>query len=277
MTSRAALTVDVELFRHTPAYRRAGGDLSDASLGIEGLEFLLERFESEDVSATFFVVSELSETHTDAIVAIDEAGHEIGSHTHEHRLLSELSARERRRELRHSRAVLESAVDGTVEGCRAPAFDVPEGYFGELREAGYRYDSSVLPARSIAGWYGGPYDVRVSGDVRSFCPSAPEGLTEVPISVMPGVRFPISGAWLRLFGLRYALFGMWLLARRGAVPVLYVHPWELVDLPPVEGVPKRVYWRTGAWMRRAIDRIIQAPFEFVPASALTTQSVTTSL
>ena len=44
--------------------------------------------------------------------------------------------------------------------------------------------------------------------------------------------------------------------------MLYVHPWELVDLPAVEGVPTRVYVRTGDWMRRAIERILQQDFEF---------------
>jgi hypothetical protein len=50
--------------------------------------------------------------------------------------------------------------------------------------------------------------------------------------------------------------------------VLYVHPWELADLPAVEGVPKRVYWHTGKWMRRAVDRILAQPFDFTTAAAL---------
>jgi hypothetical protein len=56
---------------------------------------------------------------------------------------------------------------------------------------------------------------------------------------------------------------MRLLARQGIPPVLYVHPWELVDLPDIEGVPKRIYVRSGAYMRRAVRRILAEDFEFV--------------
>jgi hypothetical protein len=47
--------------------------------------------------------------------------------------------------------------------------------------------------------------------------------------------------------------------------VLYVHPWELSTLPSVEGVPRRVYVRTGAWMWRAVERILSSEFSFVTA------------
>jgi Domain of unknown function (DUF3473). len=85
---------------------------------------------------------------------------------------------------------------------------------------------------------------------------------------MPGLRLPLTGTWLRFFGPGYTVLGMRLLARRGVAPVLYVHPWELVDLPAVDGVPGRVYWHTGEWMRRAIDRVLGQPFEFTTAATL---------
>jgi hypothetical protein len=61
---------------------------------------------------------------------------------------------------------------------------------------------------------------------------------------------------------------MYWLARRGVAPVLYVHPWELVDLPEIRGVPERIYVRSGAYMRRAVERILATPFEFVPVRTL---------
>jgi hypothetical protein len=82
---------------------------------------------------------------------------------------------------------------------------------------------------------------------------------------MPGLRLPLTGAWLRFFGPRYTLLGMRLLARQGITPVLYVHPWELVDLPTVDGIPRRVYWRTGRWMRNALQTVLHPEREFVRA------------
>ncbi|MFW5918336.1 MAG: DUF3473 domain-containing protein, partial [Haloferacaceae archaeon] len=70
---------------------------------------------------------------------------------------------------------------------------------------------------------------------------------------------------LRFFGPRYTILGMRWLARRGITPILYVHPWECVDLPDVPGVPSRVYHHTGAWMRRAVERILSSDFTFVSA------------
>jgi hypothetical protein len=85
---------------------------------------------------------------------------------------------------------------------------------------------------------------------------------------MPGLRLPLTGTWIRFFGVRYTLLGMKLLARRGVPPVLYVHPWELADIPPIEGVPKRIYVRSGEYMRRAVGRILAQPFEFVTVGEL---------
>jgi hypothetical protein len=91
---------------------------------------------------------------------------------------------------------------------------------------------------------------------------------------MPGVRLPLTGTWLRFFGVRYTVLGMRLLARRGIAPVLYVHPWEFADLPAVDGVPRRVYVRTGEWMRKAVQRLLDQPFEFVTARSVVEGTVT---
>jgi hypothetical protein len=267
-SDRAVLSVDVELFEHTPAYRSAAGTLDSAGVGLEGVRFLREALERHDATTTAFVVSEIVDDHPDAIAAIADADHEIASHTRSHRLLTELSPDERREELAHSREQLEAVTDADVRGFRAPAFDFGSDHFQLLAETGYAYDSSVAPCRAIPGWYGGEHDHNRPVAATAIDPDAAPELVEVPIAVMPGLRLPLTGTWLRFFGVRYTLLGMRLLARRGIAPVLYVHPWELVDLPAVDGVPKRVHVRTGAWMRRAIERILSAPFEFTTVRRL---------
>ncbi|MFC5970273.1 polysaccharide deacetylase family protein [Halomarina salina] len=269
-TPTAVLSVDFELFSQTPAYRSAGGTApaDEATAGLEMGQFLRETLADHDAEATFFTVSSVAEDHPDEVRAIADAGHEIASHTHSHRLLSDLDPDERREELVHSRDVLESVTGATVEGFRAPAFDVPEGTLAALADAGYRYDSSVAACRKIPGWYGGEDDAVRPCSAVDVQADAPDTLAELPIAVMPGLRLPLTGTWLRFFGVRYTIAGMHMLARRGITPVLYVHPWELADLPDVEGVPKRVYVRTGAWMRRAVERILAEPFEFVTARSV---------
>ena len=264
----AVLSVDVELFDQTPAYRSARGTTAREGVGLEGLEYLLETLDRHGATATGFVVSTAAERYPEAVRRLADAGHEVGSHSHSHRLLTGLSTAARREEYEQSRELLRELTGQPVRGFRAPAFDVPPGHFEGLERAGYAYDSSVVASRAIPGWYGGEYDLEVPAPASEVDPGAPAGVTEVPASVMPGLRLPLTGTWLRFFGPRYTILGMRLLARRGVAPVLYVHPWELVDLPAVEGVPGRVYWHTGEWMRRAVDRILAQPFDFTTTAAL---------
>jgi peptidoglycan/xylan/chitin deacetylase (PgdA/CDA1 family) len=276
MTETAALTVDLELFGQTPAYRSATGrsgrqttpDTAREEAGVDGVRFLLDAFDGADATSTFFAVSSLADSHGDLLRAVADAGHEVGSHTRTHRRLPELSPAEQRAELRDSRTELAAAVDGDVTGFRAPVFELADDHFGALAEAGYRYDSSVLPSRAIPGWYDGEYDTMCPCPASEIDPAAPPGIDELPVGVMPGLGLPLTGTWVRFFGRRYTLLGMRLLARRGIAPVLYIHPWELVDLPDVDGVPARVYWRTGAWMRRTVETILETGFEFVTARRL---------
>ncbi|WP_435079998.1 polysaccharide deacetylase family protein [Halococcus sp. AFM35] len=265
MSNRAVLSVDFELFTQTPAYRSAPGTTDEKDVGLAAGTYLRQSLDIHDARATFFVVSSVAERHPEVIRAFAETGHEIGSHTHTHAVLTDLDVAARRDELKHSRALLRDITDQPIDGFRAPVFALPPDHFERLDEAGYTYDSSIAPCRHIPGWYGGEYTVDRPVPATQIRPEAPTDITELPVSVMPGLRLPLTGTWIRFFGHRYTLLGMKLLARRGITPVLYVHPWELVDLPPVEGVPKRVYWHTGKWMRRTLRHLLGSSFEFVTA------------
>jgi peptidoglycan/xylan/chitin deacetylase (PgdA/CDA1 family) len=271
--SPAVLSVDLELFTHLPAYRTARGRTDRRDIGLDAVDDLIALFDDCGAAATFFVVSEVAERHPERVTAVADAGHEIASHTHRHRHLSTLTERERREELDTSRTVLEDVTDTPVTGFRAPSFDTSSDHFTLLAAAGYEYDSSVVPCRRVPGWYGGEYDIDKPVPATRLDPDASDDLTELPVSAMPGLRLPLTGTWLRFFGPRYTVLGMKSLARRGIAPVLYIHPWELADLPAVDGVPKRVYWHTGAWMRRALRRILDAPFEFVTARTIAEERV----
>ncbi|MDS0261504.1 polysaccharide deacetylase family protein [Haloarcula sp. S1CR25-12] len=262
---RAVLSIDVELFDQTPAYRSASGTTDQRGIGLGGLEFFREALRDRGATTTCFVVSSLVERYPADVEALADAGFEIASHTHSHQLLSELSADDRREELAASRDRLASLTGQSVTGFRAPAFDITDDHFDLLADAGYGYDSSIVASRTIPGWYGGEYDLDRPAPATAVDPDAPADLAELPASVMPGLRLPLTGTWLRFFGPRYTALGMRLLARRGIVPVLYVHPWELVGLPEVEGVPARVYYRTGEWMRDAVEYVLDQPFDFVTA------------
>ncbi|QLH83860.1 polysaccharide deacetylase family protein [Halosimplex pelagicum] len=265
---RAALSVDFEFFTHLPAYRGARGVTDRPAVGLGGVTALLDAFADADASGTFFTVGEIADEHPAVVERVAAEGHEVASHTHTHRHLSELDGPERRDELVRSKERLSEVIGSPVTGFRAPSFDLGPGHFRTLADLGYEYDSSIVPCRSIPGWYGGEFDAERPTRANAVDPAAPADLAEVPVAVMPRLRLPLTGTWIRFFGVEYTILGMRLLARRGVPPVLYVHPWELVDLPAVEGVPKRVYVRTGAYMRRAVRRILDESFEFVTVREL---------
>lgn len=266
---RAVLSVDFESFATTPAYRSASGTVPEPeNIGPETMERLLGLLESYDADATFFTVGQVAQSHPDRIRAAADAGHEIASHTQTHPFLTDLTHQEQREELTESRDVLEEIAGVSVDGFRAPMFDIGDEHFQLLEQTDYRYDSSIVPSRSIPGWYGGEWSTHRPTPASEIVSGAPETVGELPLSVMPQLRLPLTGTWIRFFGVRYTLLGMKLLAREEITPVLYVHPWELVSLPSVEGLPKRLYVRTGAWMWRAIERILQTDFEFVTARSV---------
>lgn len=263
----AVLSVDFELLGHLPAYRSARGEADDPTVGIGQMGDLLAAFDEYGATATFFVVGDITEQHPEVVRRAANAGHEIGSHSYTHPHLSALDDQARVTEFTRSRTALEEASGGSVTGFRAPSFDRPAGHFAGLQAAGYEYDSSVVPSRRIPGWYGGDSQQHRPIMTSDFSTETAD-IAELPVSVMPGLRLPLTGTWLRFFGVRYTLLGMRWLARRGIAPVLYVHPWEFADLPPVDGMARRVYWRTGDWMARALERILAQPFDFVTAASL---------
>jgi len=80
---------------------------------------------------------------------------------------------------------------------------------------------------------------------------------------------PVSGAWIRFFGRRYLMWSLKMLLERNCVPVIYVHPWEFVNLPKIKGIPSRVYFRTGECAFEIIKYMIENVIEnmnadFVP-------------
>lgn len=268
MTIEIALSIDYERFVHTPAYRNSTGTVPEEFSALEITDSLLSILGSHDVCVTFFVVSAIAGEFPEYVKRIAAAGHEIASHTRTHRLLTELDRSERLQELRDSKNTLRDVSGQDVTGFRAPAFDIPDSHFQELAEAGYGYDSSIIPCRAIPGWYGGKYRTDAPTVASELTTETNSEVPVVPVSVAPWLRLPLSGAWTRLLGRQYLLFGIRWLNHRGITPVLYFHPWEFAELPPVSGIPKRVYWRTGTWLQRTLDSVLTLADETVSVGQL---------
>ena len=166
----------------------------------DGLPRLLDTLDALEVSTTCFCTGLVAERFPDRVNDLLRRGHELGSHGHTHKPFDTLSPTEARAEIATSTQVLRS-FGAPVTAFRAPNLRMPGRYLPILEEYGFAVDSSQAKYK------------------RSYYSSAvPTSLARFPASTTSSVlRLP---RWIR---------DPWLAALTSPV-VLFVHPWEFVDL-----------------------------------------------
>ena len=228
---------------------------------------MLDLFDRLDIRATCFIQGLVAKHDAKLVGEIAHRGHEVACHAHTHRPLFAMTRAALREELATSKRLLEDACGEPVVGFRAPDFslgapcdaldEVNREIFEELAAQGFRYDSSVVPARM--GRYGvataprGPFRLR-------------EGLLEIPLAtVWLGRRWPaLGGGYLRIFPFAMHRVAMWEAARADRPAVVYLHPYEL-DTDELGDIARRrpVPWKLrlsqalgrGERLARRIDRL----------------------
>jgi polysaccharide deacetylase family protein (PEP-CTERM system associated) len=199
----------------------------------EAVRPILDLLRRAQVRATFFTVGEVARDHPDLMRELVDGGHEIGCHTMTHRNLQNLTEAAFREELDLYRATLAEVLPGyQVIGFRAPTLSLNQRThwaLGVLRDAGYHYDSSVMPVRTpVYGVAGAPLAIYHASLANPAVVDESSGFLEFPVAVsdIGPLRVPVSGGiYLRL--LPYSVFR--LLLRRAARRrpcVIYIHPWE---------------------------------------------------
>ncbi|WP_274364175.1 polysaccharide deacetylase family protein [Paenibacillus thermotolerans] len=224
-----ALTVDVEEYFHANLLNIPASDWGNYESSVEvNTRRLLDCFDRFGVKATFFIVGWVASEYPLLVKEIAERGHEIGSHSGRHRLLTELDANRFREDIRSSKQLLEDISGQEIYQYRAPSWSLGESryeWFSILEEEGYRIDSSLLPFKTtIGGSYRAPY--------RPFRPVVGErkhSIVEFPATVWKQgpIRFPLAGGfYLRSLPITLTAF---LLERinRERPGMVYVHPWEM--------------------------------------------------
>jgi polysaccharide deacetylase family protein (PEP-CTERM system associated) len=190
--------------------------------------WLLEQLEQTEIKATFFVVGEITRKHPGLVRAMARAGHEVASHSWDHKRLHHLTPASFRKDLRQSRYALEQVTGQAVVGYRAPTFSLvarTAWALDVLAEEGFAYDSSIYPVwhdrYGVPGAPRGPF--RAMGQT--------EEILELPPATLRAMRtnIPVGGGgyfrFLPLFFMERAIRQ----ARASASPavsVLYFHPWE---------------------------------------------------
>lgn len=217
MALTVCVTVDME--QDCPPYLRTWR-------GVEhGAPVVLELLREEGILGTFFVTGELARRFPATVRAIVEAGHEVGSHGDTHQRFDRMDTFAARAQIRNATATLRAFY--AVTSFRAPNLQLPDACLPLLEQEGYLLDSSAARYKTLG--------VRV-------CRAG--ALLRVPASVTSStLRWP---AWLRDP----------LLARLHDPVVLFVHPWEFVDLTR-ERLRIDCRFKTGAPARKCLQDCIR--------------------
>ena len=184
----------------------------------------LEFFEKHGIRVTFFIVGQAAAENPGLVRRISAAGHEIACHSLDHKSLDQTAPEDFKNDLKRNKEILFDLGCPEVIGFRAPDFSLTEKTkwaWDVLAELGFRYSSSVLPAKNPRhGWKGYP---RTPVFIRQKIWSFP-----ISITPTPGWQIPFTGGvYLRVLPKSAIMrFSRWY--KRRSFPVVgYLHPYDI--------------------------------------------------
>jgi peptidoglycan/xylan/chitin deacetylase (PgdA/CDA1 family) len=197
-------------------------------------ERILQLFDENKLSATFFFTGEIASYYPDLVKDIVNNGHEIASHNYLHKDYTKNNALEFYENLKRSKYVLEKLSGQKILGYRAPNSTVSNYMIKDLIQLGFKYDSSITPTRPFMGKFGdntsapvNPYQL----SKEDFSKPGDSGLWEFPWPVFPILNLPAgSGIMSRIAGYRYTVISLDYALKTGD-SVYYFHPYEIGSKP----------------------------------------------
>lgn len=245
---RICLTFDAEEFT-VPADYGIREYYKETRFSKEGCMALLELLKKHGISSTFFITGYFAEKERETVRMISEHGHEIASHSYSDKNLSQLSRSELEKSISRSKRILERITKEKIKGFRSPHFGMNRHLFGVLEQYNFSYDSSVHPA-IVPGHYW-----NISGRLDPYPAGESKKILEIPVSVVPGLRLPISWLWMRNLGNWISVVGAKANITKRDV-ILYFHPWEFADIPKINGLPFYITRNTGHKFLENLERFI---------------------
>ncbi len=221
---------------------------------------ILDFLDRTHARGTFFLVGELAQAHPDLVREIAARGHELALHGWEHRPLTLIDPASLREQAKRGKDLLEDLTGTAVAGFRAPTFSLVASTVWAtdvLAELGFRYSSSVLPARSPL--YGFPGRPRTPN-------RWPSGLIELPCPVTVFARSPrltnpyLGGIYFRVLPWPAIAYGL-RRASENEVLWLYAHPYdfdpdeEFQKRPDLSRAKSRLQWLNRTRMFARIERL----------------------
>jgi polysaccharide deacetylase family protein (PEP-CTERM system associated) len=265
-TLRVILSFDVEEHDRIEAAVGLTFDPARRAAYAERMEdttrWLLDLLAERGILATFYVVGEIARDRPALVKAIHRGGHEVGSHSWDHRRIHVHTPASFREDVRTSTDAIAQVTGEAVAGYRAPTFSVVSQTawaLDELAESGIRYDSSIYPVRHDR------YGVPAAPRAPFLAVGERNALLELPPMTLRllGANLPVGGGgYFRLFPLAVMERALSQTGRacHPAVAMLYFHPWEFD--PGQERLPlgRLSRWRTYVGIgqsRKRLDTLLR--------------------
>jgi len=221
------------------------GGRSKECYGVELMtQPVLELFAKYNAKATFFISTDTLGRTERFVKMIEAAGHEIGSHGHDHDFYYDnLGRRELFEQVSSSKKNLEDLTGKAVLGFRTPYFKKNELTEEVLVEAGYVYDSSSVRASLASRYRSRQYEYNK--------------IPEIPVSSLFG-RFPAGLKWINLS--RSKVVG-------GDPKVVYLHLFDLLTMRDmIRLYPSSVSKKVAAFYLARMGSPIATLAKLVPGS-----------
>lgn len=236
--SDGTFTVDVEDYFQVSAFASmiSTDDWDHYECRVEAnTRRVLEIAAKESTTGTFFILGWVAERYPELVREIQNAGHEIGCHSHWHQLVYDLGPGRFRFDLRESKDILQQVTGQPVTLYRSPSFSITERSLWALDilvEEGFTIDSSIYPVRhdryGIPDSPTSPYQIKTAAG---------------PITQVPGMVCKLGKANIPVGGGGYLRLFPWAVTERLLRRVrkedrplnVYIHPWEFdPDQPRIQ-------------------------------------------
>lgn len=239
------LTFDVEEADIIRKFSQTETDTKkELELSYEGLLNITSLLDKHKIKATFFTTAFFAKKYPAAVREISKKGHEIACHGYFHS--DNYVRKEELHKILNAKKEIEKVVGKKVRGFRAPRFEINNKVISKLSELGFAYSSSTHPTF---------ISFRGRHLFKKTKPHRIGDIIEVPVSVMPFLRLPIS--WIafkntpklyhRFFAKTNFIFSDYLM--------IVFHPWEFADLKEIK-MPSYLKTPHGDEMLKSLEEFI---------------------
>lgn len=227
---KQGLVFTLDLEDHTKKYQSSGRFIANTERWLDFLDEL-------QILGTFFVVAEAARTKPDLVRKISQKGHEIASHSLNHTELTRQKPESFVKTERQAKEILEQTIGEEIKGFRAPVFSLTAKTtwaLEVLKELGYVYSSSVVPAKNPLNGFPGisrkPFKWS-NGIIEFPCPIVSIGPVAIPY---------LGGIYLRYLPL--SLSKTYISKSSDEILWTYVHPYDLDAEEPFTRFPDASIW-----------------------------------